>query len=399
MSTKMAALNGVKVVEFAQLIAGPMAASFLADLGAEVVHVEDPAAGDPLRKVRHAKDGTHLWWKVSARNKRSVTLNLRTPSGQEVARSLIRWADVVVTNMRPGTLEAWGLDFTQAVAQNPRLIMLHITGFGLNTTMEDEPGFGKIGEAMSGVVQLTGFPDGPPVHTGFSHADSLAGLMGALGVEAALYRRSVDPDFAGELVDIALYEPLFRLIEWQIIEKDQLEPIPTRTGNRLEGSGGSVVNLFQAKDGEWVTMSAGTPRSVGKLADLFDVQVPPDADEAQLVAIGKILEQATKEWIGARGANEAVEELRARGVVVSKIYNAADIMADQTYRERGDIIQIVDEDLGPVRMQTVIPKLTNHPGEVWRTGPSLGADNALVYQSYLGLSDGELAALQADGVI
>src|SRR6202044_3561159 len=151
-NSKSAALSGLKVVEFAQLVAGPMAGSFLADLGAEVVHVEDPSSGDPLRKVRVAKDDLHLWWKVSARNKRSATLNLRTPQGQEVARSLIRWADVVVTNMRPGTLEEWGIDFEHAVAENPKIIMLHVTGFGLTSALRDAPGFGKVGEAMSGVV-------------------------------------------------------------------------------------------------------------------------------------------------------------------------------------------------------------------------------------------------------
>jgi crotonobetainyl-CoA:carnitine CoA-transferase CaiB-like acyl-CoA transferase len=397
--SKSAALSGLKVVEFAQLVAGPMAGSFLADLGAEVVHVEDPNSGDPLRKVRPAKDDLHLWWKVSARNKRSATLNLRTDQGQEIARSLIRWADVVVTNMRPGTLEEWGLDFDHAIVENPKIIMLHVTGFGLTSALRDAPGFGKVGEAMSGVVHLTGFPDGPPVHSGFSHADSLAGLMGALGVQAALYRRSVDPDFSGELVDVALFEPLFRLIEWQVIEKDQLEPTPMRTGNKLAGSGGSVVNLFQSQDGGWVTMSAGTPRSVQTLAKLFDVDVPDQADAQELEAIGERLEQATREWIGQRSAAEAVAQLREQGIVISKIYDAADILEDETYRERNDIIEVEDPDFGSVRMQAVLPHLARHAGTVWRTAPSLGQDNELVYRDYLGLSEDEFKSLQSEGVI
>jgi crotonobetainyl-CoA:carnitine CoA-transferase CaiB-like acyl-CoA transferase len=398
-NSKSSALSGLKVVEFAQLVAGPMAGSFLADLGAEVVHIEDPTSGDPLRKVRVAKDDLHLWWKVSARNKRSATLNLRTPQGQEIARSLIRWADVVVTNMRPGTLEEWGIDFEHAVAENPKIIMLHVTGFGLTSALRDAPGFGKVGEAMSGVVHLTGFPDGPPVHSGFSHADSLAGLMGALGVEAALYRRAVDPDFSGELVDVALFEPLFRLIEWQVIEKDQLEPTPMRTGNKLEGSGGSVVNLFQAQDGGWVTMSAGTPRSVQTLAKLFDVDVPDQADAQELEAIGERLERATREWIEQRPAAEAVAQLRDQGIVISKIYDAADILEDPTYKERNDIIEVEDPDFGSVRMQAVLPHLARHAGTVWRTAPKLGQDNELVYRDYLGLGEDEFKSLQSDGVI
>ena len=312
---------------------------------------------------------------------------------------MIRWADVVVTNMRPGTLEEWGIDFEHAVVENPKIIMLHVTGFGLTSALRDAPGFGKVGEAMSGVVHLTGFPDGPPVHSGFSHADSLAGLMGALGVEAALYRRAVDPDFSGELVDVALFEPLFRLIEWQVIEKDQLEPTPMRTGNKLEGSGGSVVNLFQAQDGGWVTMSAGTPRSVQTLAKLFDVDVPDQADARELEAIGERLEQATREWIEQRPAAEAVAQLRDQGIVISKIYDAADILEDPTYKERNDIIEVEDPDFGSVRMQAVLPHLARHAGTVWRTAPKLGQDNELVYRDYLGLGEDEFKSLQSDGVI
>jgi formyl-CoA transferase len=393
------ALSGLKVVEFAQLIAGPMAGSLLGDLGAEVVHIEDPGSGDPLRKVRADKEDRHLWWKVSGRNKRSATLNLRSARGQDVARSLVRWADVVITNMRPSTLESWGLDWSSAVSENPTLIMLHITGFGLNTSMSNAPGFGKVGEAMSGVVHVTGFPDGPPVHTGFSHADSLAGLMGALGVEAALYRKSVDPEFSGELVDLALFEPLFRLIEWQLVEQDQLGKTPMRAGNQLEGSVGSVVNLFRSSDDEWVTVSAGTPRSVRTLADFLGVEYPENADSDELAAVGRQLDGMISDWISTRPGDVALAELRNLGIVVSKIFNAADILDDVTYRERGDVVEVPDDDLGSIRMQAVVPKMLNHAGEIRRTGPALGEDNDLVYQEYLGIPKDEYLELQAEGVI
>src|SRR5690348_14949519 len=187
------ALSGVKIVEFAHVIAGPLAGTLMADLGADVVHVEDPSRGDPGRHQGPAKDGVHLWWKVSGRNKRSVTLDLRSEEGQEVARDLVRWADVVITNFRVDTLRKWGLDWTAVHELNPRAVMLQITGNGATSSSYNEPGFGKVGEARSGVVHVTGFPDGPPVHTGFSHADTCTALMGAFAVSAALVRRG-DPE-------------------------------------------------------------------------------------------------------------------------------------------------------------------------------------------------------------
>src|SRR5487761_497297 len=378
-----AALAGLKVVEFAQLVAGPMAGSMLADLGAEVVHVEDPESGDPLRRIRAERNGVHPWWKVMARNKRSATLNLRVPEGQELARSLIRWADVVVTNNRPGTMERWGLDFEHARAVNPTIIMAHVTGFGLTSSQRDAPGFGKVGEAMSGVVHLTGFPDGPPVHTGFSHGDTLAGVFAALGVQAALYRRSVDPDFAGELVDLALFEPLFRLVDWQIVEHDLLGSSPMRQGNHLEGSKGSVVNLFKAKDDQWLTVSAGTPKATRLLASVLGEEIDDRASTDDLAALD--LDRRVEAWIAERTGDEVVATLKPLGIVAWKIYDAGDILDDPTYAERGDVLEMEDADLGSIRMPDVVPRLTYHRGRVWRTAPALGADNDLVYREYLGI--------------
>ena len=242
------ALAGVKVVEFAHVIAGPLAGTLLADLGADVVHVEDPKAGDPGRSQGPTKDGVHLWWKVSGRNKRSVTLDLRSPAGQALAHELIQWADVVITNMRFDTLARWGLDWEGIHRLNPRAVMLQITGNGATTTARNDPGFGKVGEARSGVVHITGFPDGPPVHTGFSHADSVTALMGAFAISAALVRRG-DPDFEGEWIDLALFESLFRLIEWQVIVYDQLGVPPMRAGNQLAVAPGAVINTYLSADG------------------------------------------------------------------------------------------------------------------------------------------------------
>lgn len=392
-----AALTGLKVVEFAQLVAGPMAGSLLADLGADVVHVEDPSTGDPLRRVRASKDGAYLWWKIMGRNKRSATLDLRVPEGQELARSLIRWADVVVSNMRPGTMERWGLDFESARAVNPKIIMAHVTGFGLTSSLRDAPGFGKVGEAMSGVVHLTGFPDGPPVHTGFSHGDTLAGAFAALGIQAALYRRSLDPGFAGELVDLALFEPLFRLADWQVIEHDVLGTTPTRHGNQLEGSKGSVVNLFKSKDDQWLTVSAGTPKSTRGIASLLGEEIPEDASPDDMVALD--LNRRMEKWVGDRLGEEVVATLKSLGIVAWKIYDAADIVADPTYAERGDILEMEDADFGSIRMPDVVPRLSEHRGRIWRLAPALGEDNDLVYRDWLGLEESEYEGLRSAGVI
>jgi crotonobetainyl-CoA:carnitine CoA-transferase CaiB-like acyl-CoA transferase len=394
-----AALHGLKVVEFAQLIAGPMAGSFLADFGAEVIHVEDPGRGDPLRGVGAAKDGIPLWWKVSGRNKRSVTLDLRATEGQELARALVQWSDVVITNFRVDTMRSWGLDWERLSHDNPTLIMLHISGFGTDTTLRNEPGFGKVGEAMSGVVHLTGFPDGPPLHAGFSHADSLTGLVGAYGIQMALYRRAHAPDFAGEFIDLALFEPLYRLIEWQVIVQDQLGVSPQRAGNQLLGAPGGVVNMFQAGDGQWVTVSAGTGRSASILAKMLGESAADGATDEELTALGARLDQRLAEWIGVRPAADALAGLEAEGVVGSKVYSTADIFEDPTYAERGDIVRVEDDDLGTIRMQAAVPKLRNHAGQVWRVGPALGSDNDLVYREYLGLSETDLANLRQHGVI
>lgn len=390
------ALSGLRVLEIAQLIAGPMSGSFLADFGADVVHLEDPRRGDPQRVTGVANsDGVFLWWKVSGRNKRSVTVDLRRPEGQDLAR----WADVVVTNFRVETLERWGLDWARLHAENSRLIVLQVTGYGANTSQRNRPGFGKVGEAMSGVVQVTGFPGGPPVHAGFSHADSLTGLMGAFAVQAALYRRAADPQFAGEWIDLALFETLYRLIEWQVIIHDQLGIVPERAGNQLPVSPAAVINTYLSADQTWITVTSGTPRSVRKVADLLGENLADYQTVEQQRARQGRLDELLAAWIGAHDAADALAAMRAAEVVAAPVYTVADIMADPTYRERGDIIEVADDELGPVKMQAVLPRFANHAGSVWRAGPALGADTDLVLRDYLALPPAEIGRLRAAGVI
>lgn len=395
-----AALKGLKVLEIAQVIAGPMAGTLLADLGADVIHIEDPVSGDPQRVTGIANDdGVYLWWKVSGRNKRSVTIDLRTPEGQDLARQLAAWADVLITNFRVGTLEKWGLDWESVHAVNPTLVMLQITGFGVNSTLRNAPGFGKVGEAMSGVVALTGFPDGPPVHTGFSHADSVTALMGAFAVQTALYRRNTDPDFDGEWIDLALYESLYRLIEWQVIVYDQLGFVPQRAGNRLPVSPAAVINTYATSDDAWVTVTSGTVRSVQNVARLLgqpdeDYRTVEQQQDRRLE-----LDDLLAEWIRTKTAEEAVEAMRGAQVTASRIYTIEDIVEDETFVERENVITVEDDELGPLRMQSVIPKLTRHGGEVWRSGPTLGQDNEYVFGDLLHLPPEQIEDLHARGVI
>lgn len=399
MTKKSGALQGLKVVEFAHVIAGPLSGTLMADLGATVVHVEDPGVGDPQRTAGPAKDGVHLWWQMAARNKRSITLNLRSDEGRALAKELAAWADVVITNFRVETLEKWGLDFASLNKINPTVIVLQVTGFGATSSRRNEPGFGKVGEAMSGVVHLTGFPDGPPVHTGFSHGDSVTGLMGAYAVQAALYRKHTDPDFKGEWIDLSLYDGLFRLIEWQVIFHDQLGTAPERMGNKLAAAPAAVINMYQTGDERWLTVTSGTPRAVSNTAKLVGEPAEDYVTRADQAKNSERLDKLLGEWIAKRGIDECMAAMKEIGVVASPIYSMEDILEDETFRERESIIELEVPKLGKVRMQNVVPKLANHTGEVWRAAPELGMDTDLVYKEFLGKTDDEVAALRAGGHI
>lgn len=395
---KLPPLDGIKIVEFAHVIAGPMAGTLMADLGADVVHVENPVGGDPARVMGQTKGGVHLWWKVCGRNKRSVTLDLRTPLGQEVAHELIRWADVVITNIRVDTLTRWRLDWESVHSVNPRAVMLQITGNGATATNSNDPGFGKVGEAKSGVVHITGFADGPPVHTGFSHADSVTALMGAYAVCAALVRRT-DPDFDGEWVDIALFEPLFRLIEWQVIFYDQLGYAPARAGNQLEVAPGAVVNTYLSSDDVWITVTSASLKSVRNVVQLLGEPLSDYKTIEDQNARKSRLDVLLTAWVRERTADDVLAEMAKLEVVASRIFSVADIMEDQTYRERQDIVTIEDPELGDVKMQAVVPKMHQRPSTVWRSGPALGQDNDLVFRDWLGLPEERIEDMRRAGMI
>lgn len=392
-------LAGVKVVEFAQVIAGPLAGTLMADLGADVVHVESPVGGDSARYMGPEKDGHHLWWKVLGRNKRSVTLDLRVDDGKSLAHRLVEWADVVIVTFRADTVVKYGLDWDSIQKINPSATLLQISGYGARSSKKNSPGFGKMGEARSGVVNLTGFEDGPPVHTGFSHGDAISGLMGAFAVTAALNKRERDPQRRGEWIDLALSDTLLRLIEWQIILRDQLDIVPERAGNQLAVAPAAVVNVYRAADGGWVTVTSGTPRSVMNIAKLLGFDEQEFATNAAQIAGRQKLDDGLCEWMARHDTAACLAQMDAAGVVGSKVFNVDDILADPIFKERELITTVADADLGEVRMQGVIPQIPTNPGTVWRTGPELGVDNELVYGQWLGLDETALADLAEAKVI
>ena len=392
-------LAGIKVVEFAQVIAGPLAGTLLADLGADVVHAEPPGRGDSARHMGPVKDGSTLWWKVLGRNKRSVTLDLRLEDGQKLAHRLVGWADVVIVTFRADTVERFGLDWESVKKLNPSAILLQVSGYGARSSKRNAPGFGKMGEARSGVVHLTGFEDGPPIHTGFSHGDATSGLMGAFAITAALQKRERDPERKGEWIDLALSDTLLRLIEWQVIVRDQLGVVPNRSGNQLAVAPAAVVNTYRAADDGWVTVTSGTPKSVTNIAALLDLDVSDFATNAQQIAGRQILDDGLRTWIKTQQTEECLQKMADAGVVGSKVFDVDDILTDEVFTERGIIATVHDDDLGDVRMQGVVPQFVEGPGEVWRTGPSLGRDNALVYGTWLGFEDSELNQMRDNQVI
>lgn len=392
-------LRGLRVVEFAQIIAGPLAGTLMADLGAEVVHVEPPGVGDPHRNTGPTKNGTPLWWKVAARNKRSVTLDLHQPEAQDIAHQLVAQTDVVFTTMRAATIDRWRLDWKTLHAINPKLVLVQISGFGSNTSRRNDPGFGKVGEARSGTVYVSGQPDGPPTHAGFSQGDATTAVMAAFAAMSAVHQRNTDPAFDGEHIDLALFETLFRIADWQVIYYDQLGQVPERSGNRLANAPAAVVNTYMTADAGWVTVTSATLRSVLNVVRMIGLDESHYRTwEAQRAGAEEI-DTALGAWVAERTTDECIRAMREFQVTGERIFSMADIVEDPIYAEREDIVTIEDDELGPVRMQGVVPKMMRNPGKVWRSAPVLGQDTFEVLSRWLGLSEAECTNLAARGVI
>jgi formyl-CoA transferase len=392
------ALRGVRVIEMGQLIAGPFAGKMLGEFGADVIKIEPPGAGDPLRNWRLIKDGTSVWWQVQSRNKRSIALDLRSPEGQDIARKLIAEADVLIENFRPGTLEEWGLGYDELSRLNPGLVMLRISGYGQTGPYRDLPGFGAIGEAMGGLRHLTGEPGRVPVRCGISIGDTLAALHGTIGVLIALYHRKVNGG-QGQVIDVALNEAVFNVMESLIPEYSVFGVVREAAGSALPGIAPS--NAYRCADG--YVLIAGNGDSIFKrlmeTVGRNDLATDKDlASNAGRVARVAELDQAIEAWTKTRHVGEILEILGKARVPAGKVYTARDIDEDPHYRARNMILRQVARDGYELDVPGVVPRLLGTPGTVRSSAPGLGDDTDAVLRE-TGFSDQEIAALRGKGVV
>ncbi|XQE66220.1 CaiB/BaiF CoA transferase family protein [Pseudomonas sp. P3C3] len=392
-------LAGLKVVELGTLIAGPFASRICAEFGAEVVKVESPDGGDPLRKWRKLYEGTSLWWFVQARNKRSITLNLKHEEGREVLKKLLAEADILIENFRPGVLEKLGLGWDVLHALNPKLVMVRLSGFGQSGPMKDQPGFGAVGESMGGLRYITGFEDRPPVRTGISIGDSIAALWGVIGALMALRHREVNGG-QGQVVDVALYEAVFAMMESMVPEFDVFGFIRERTGNIMPGITPSSIHT--CADGKHIQIGANGDaifQRFMRAIDRHDLADAPDlADNAGRDARRDELYGVIDRWAASLPLSEVEAILVRAEVPASRIYSAEDMFADPQFLAREMFLSARLPDGKPFRMPGIVPKLSDTPGGVEWTGPQLGEHNAEVLGE-LGYSAEDIAALKAGGAI
>ncbi|MFJ9089548.1 CaiB/BaiF CoA transferase family protein [Streptomyces sp. NPDC102384] len=393
-------LAGLRVIDAATLAAGPLIATWLGEHGAEVIKVEQPEGGDPLRQWGAQKDGVGLMWKSIGRNKKSVTLDLRREAGQSLLRDMAGQADVIVLNLRPSTLQKWGLDYGSLAAVNSGLVMVHVTGFGAGGPKSDRPGFGTLGEAMSGFAHLTGSPDGPPTLPSFMLADGVAGLTATYAVMMALYHRDVH-GANGQLIDVNLIEPLARLLEQSVLTYDQLGTAPSRTGNRWDIS--APRNVYLTKDGHWLAMSGSAPTIAKRALEAVGrpelTRDPRFAEAQQRLKNATAIDTIMADWISARTLDEAMAVFEAANVAAAPVYDAEQLLADPHLTAREAYVSLPDSELGGMRVQAPVPRFSDTPGSVGHLGPALGEHNEEIYGQLLGIDAAGRQDLRSQGVI
>jgi crotonobetainyl-CoA:carnitine CoA-transferase CaiB-like acyl-CoA transferase len=393
-------LDGLRAIEFATLAAGPMVGTALGEFGADVIKVEQPGAGDPLRTWGDRKDGIALVWKSVSRNKRCVTLDLRHAEGQALFHRLLDMSDVLIAGNRPSALERWGIDYDSVHAAHPQIVMVHITGYGRGGPKSDQPGYGTLAEAMSGFAHLTGQPDGPPTLPPFMLADGVAAQAATWAVMMALYHRDVHGG-GGQLIDVNLIEPLARLLELAPLAYDQLGKIPARAGNRLDAS--APRNAYRTADDRWLAISSASSsiamrvyRAIGRPELAED---PDYVDPVRRQERGLEVDKLVAEWVAERTLDDAMAVLQAAEVAAAPIYDAAQLLADEHLAARGTYLTVEDADFGTMRVQAPVAQMTDTPGRVAHLGRALGADNDEVFGALLGLDAVALGDLRSKGIV
>jgi crotonobetainyl-CoA:carnitine CoA-transferase CaiB-like acyl-CoA transferase len=393
-----APLEGVRVLDISTLFAGPLAATFLGDFGADVIKVEHPLKPDASRGHGPAKDGVNLWWKTLGRNKRTVTLDLGKPDGAAVLLELVRTADVLIENFRPGTLERWGLGPDALHAANPALVIARVTAFGQFGPYSARPGFGSLAEAMSGFAALTGEPDGPPTLPPFGLADGIAALATSYAVMVAL--RSAEASGGGQVVDMAIIEPILMLLGGQITAFDQLGTVQPRSGNRSVNN--APRNVYRTGDGEWVAVSTSSQSIAERVMTLVGrpelIEEPWFASGHSRAQHADELDAAVSEWVAARPTAEVLAEFESAQAAVAPVYDVRGIMADPQYAALGTVQSVDDDELGTVKMQNVLFRLSDTPGSIRWSGRPHGHDTDEVLDE-IGITVEQRAALRERGIL
>lgn len=393
-------LEGLRVIDCATLFAGPVIALLMGDYGADVIKIEHPR-GDGLRSMGWQKDGVSLWWALVARNKRCITLKLSDEGGQDLLKRLVRDADVLIENFRPGTMERWNLGPDILLDVNPGLVMVRTTGFGQTGPYRSLPGFGTLAESISGFAHINGWPDKPPALPPFALGDGIAALTGCAAAMFALWWREHGGNGKGQVIDLSIYEPLFWLLGPQALVYDQLGIVQGRTGNRAPFT--APRNAYQTKDGRWLGLSASAQsiaERVMKIVGREDlISEPWFGDHIGRLEHIDELDEIIQEWIGQRTAEEVLEAFAEAEAAIAAIYSIEDIVKDPQYLARETITRVPHPKLGSILMQNVIPRLSETPGRIDHAGPELGEHNEEIYLGELGLSPQELAELEEAGVV
>lgn len=394
-------LKGLKVLDIATMMAAPWAATYMGDFGADVIKIEHPVTGDNTRKFGAVKDGKGIYWKSLSRNKKCITLELKKPEGKELFLKLVNWADILIENFRPGTMEKWGLGWEVLSAVNPGLIWLRVSGFGQEGPYASRGGFGTVAEGMSGFAAINGYPDGPPTLPPIALADGVCSAFAAYAIMVAVYERDVLGSKKGQVIDISLYEPLMRLMEVSLLEYSVLGLIPQRMGNRIASS--APRNSYRTKEGKWICLSGSSQpiaenvfKAIGRPDLISD---PRFCDNPSRVKNVDELDAIIGEWIGRHSLNEVVERFMEAGAVVGPIYEVDQIFADEHIKYRESLVQVPDEDFGTITMPNVFAKFSRTPGKIQFSGEDKGAHNQEIYCGLLGMSLEELSELQRKEVI